>query len=66
MAIIQHRRGTTADWERNKDIVLERGEIGIQFCDDSSVILKVGDGLTTYEHLKDLTIPGYATEDAVN
>lgn len=66
MAIIQHRRGTTADWERNKDLVLERGEIGVQFCVDSSVILKVGDGLTTYEHLKDLTIPGYATEDTVN
>lgn len=66
MAIIQHRRGTTADWERCKDLVLEAGEIGVQFCTDKSVILKVGDGSTTYENLKGLSIPGYAKEASID
>ena len=64
--IVQHRRGSTADWERCKDLVLKAGEIGIQYCTGSSVILKVGDGQTTYENLKDLTIPGYAKEASVD
>lgn len=66
MAIIQHRRGTTADWERCKDLVLARGEIGVQYCTDKSVIIKVGDGETTYENLKDLTIPGYAKQASID
>lgn len=66
MAIIQHRRGTTADWERCKDLVLAAGELGIQYCTDKSVIIKVGDGETTYENLKDLTIPGYAKQASID
>ena len=41
--IVQHRRGTTADWEWYSNFVLEEGEIAIQYCPDNTVILKVGD-----------------------
>lgn len=65
MAILQHRRGTTAAWERNKDLRLRRGEIGVEFCDNGTVVLKVGDGDHTYEELGYIKVPGYATEDAI-
>ena len=66
MAIIKHRRGTTTDWERCKDLILEYGELGLQFCEDKSVIIKVGDGETPYENLKDIKIPGYAKEVSID
>lgn len=66
MAIVQHRRGTTADWKRCKDLVLLAGELGVQYCEDGSVIIKIGDGKTTYENLKDLAIPGYAKEASID
>lgn len=66
MATIKHIRGTTADWERCKDLVLEYGEIGLQYCVDKSVIIKVGDGETTYENLNNIKVPGYATESYVD
>ena len=62
MAIIQHKRGSTQDWKNNKDLILRAGEIGVQYCEDKSVIIKVGDGKTTYENLKSLSIPGYVKE----
>lgn len=64
--IVQHRRGTTADWERCQDLILNAGEIGVQFCIDKSVIIKVGDGVTPYKDLGHLSIPGYAKEASID
>jgi hypothetical protein len=45
---IQLRRGTTAEWEANKNTVPYEGEP----CYDLDLkILKIGDGVTTYENL---------------
>jgi hypothetical protein len=48
--ITQHRRGTTDEWLKNKDIVIADGEIVIEECGDH-VKFKVGDGVTTFEKL---------------
>lgn len=54
-SIIQHRRGTTADWEAYKDwFILEEGEIGVEFRTEDT-ILKVGDGKTVYKDLKSIS-----------
>lgn len=54
-SIIQHRRGTTADWEAYKDwFILEEGEIGVEFRTEDT-ILKVGDGKTVYKDLKGIS-----------
>jgi hypothetical protein len=47
--VFQFRRGTTAEWELNKDIVPAAGEP----CYDLDLgSLKIGDGKTTYANLK--------------
>lgn len=47
--IFQFRRDTTEVWKLNKDVVPEAGEP----CYDLDLgILKIGDGVTTYENLK--------------
>jgi hypothetical protein len=55
---IQHRRGTTAEWNFNGgSVILGRGEYGIEFYDNSSpfagleVGFKVGDGVTPWSQL---------------
>lgn len=36
------RSGTTAEWEQWKNAALQPGEIGIEFCEDNTVKMKVG------------------------
>lgn len=55
-SIVQHRRGTTADWEQYKDVVLKEGEISVEFCEDGTALLKVGNGVDTYENLQDVGV----------
>lgn len=47
--VFQFRRGTTAEWEANKNIVPAAGEPCFNLTTGT---LKIGDGVTTYENLK--------------
>lgn len=50
--IIQHRRGTTEQWElMGENIIPLRGELVIELCSDSHHNLKIGDGEHTYNEL---------------
>ncbi len=42
---------TTAEWETNKTKVLPKGFLGIEFTEDDKTLLKVGDGVKTWEAL---------------
>lgn len=48
--IIQVRRDTTANWVRNKDVIPAAGE---PCLDTDKGTVKYGDGVTTYENLKE-------------
>ena len=63
--IVQHRRGTTADWEQYSNFILEEGEIAIQYCPDNTVILKVGDGRTPYAELKSISAATENLDDII-
>lgn len=65
-SIVQHRRGTTAEWEQYKDIVLKEGEISVEFCDDGTALLKVGDGVRAYSDLKDIGVSREKIEEIIN
>ena len=52
--ITQHRRGTTDEWQQNKDLVIADGELVIEECGDH-VKIKVGDGVSTFEELPYIT-----------
>ena len=52
--IIQHRRGTTAEWAEI-DLVPAQGEIVIEECDNGSVKIKIGDGTTKFSELNYIT-----------
>ena len=45
------RNDTQTEWEANKDKILLKGELGIEFADGKAKV-KVGDGTTTWENLK--------------
>ena len=62
-SIVQHRRGTQAAWEKNANLVLKDGEIGVQFNDDGTTVLKVGDGTTPYKELKSITADSMTTTE---
>lgn len=46
------RNDSTAKWLENKDQVLLKGELGIEFEADGGVKIKIGDGTKTWEQLE--------------
>lgn len=56
--IFQLRRDTTANWQANKDTIPAEGE---PCFDLDTGILKIGDGVTSYENLKELNGDATAT-----
>lgn len=50
MDIVQHIYGTTEEWAEN-DIVLCKGELGIEKTNDGETRIKVGDGITPWSQL---------------
>lgn len=49
------RNDSAANWLENKDQVLLKGEVGIEFQDDGSLMIKVGDGTGTWESLSQIS-----------
>ena len=49
------RNDSTANWEAHSNVVLYKGEIGIEFLTDNSVKMKVGDGVKTWAELDYVT-----------
>lgn len=45
------RNDSTANWLTSKDVVLLKGEVGIEFLADGKVKMKIGDGTLTWEQL---------------
>lgn len=45
------RNDSTANWLNNLDQVLLKGEVGIEFLENGSVKMKIGDGAKTWEQL---------------
>lgn len=45
------RNGTAAEWLANKDVVLHKAEVGVEFPESGKARFKIGDGVTTWEHL---------------
>lgn len=45
------KNDTSLNWLQNKNHVLERGEVGIEFTDNDKVKVKIGDGTATWEEL---------------
>lgn len=52
--IVQHRRGTTEQWQQS-DIIPDDGEIVIERCDDQTSHIKLGDGKNTFANLPYIT-----------
>ena len=48
--ITQHRRGTTAEWLQSNAVIAD-GELVVEFLDDGTTKLKVGDGHSTFSEL---------------
>lgn len=46
------RNDSTANWLKNKDQVLLKGELGVEFEADGDVKIKIGDGAKTWEQLE--------------
>ena len=50
--IVQHRRGTSAQWASKDTIIPMEGELVIEIDEESSLHkLKIGDGIHTYSEL---------------
>ena len=50
--IVQHRRGTAAQWASKDTIIPMEGELVIEIDEESSLHkLKIGDGIHTYSEL---------------
>jgi hypothetical protein len=64
-SIVQHRRGTTADWALYEDFILLEGELSVQFCEDGTALLKVGDGVTPYKNLKGISASAENVDDII-
>ena len=45
------RNDTTAKWQEHSDVVLLKGEIGIEFEESGNVKMKVGDGVNSWSNL---------------
>ena len=45
------RNDSTANWLANKDQVLKRGEVGIEFDEKGKTKIKIGNGTATWENL---------------
>ena len=45
------RNDSTANWQANSDVVLMKGEMGIEFTDAGETKMKLGDGLKTWAQL---------------
>lgn len=45
------RNDSTANWNAASDVVLLRGEVGIEFTDDGKAKIKIGDGATSWASL---------------
>ena len=45
------RNDSTANWQANSNVVLMKGEIGIEFTDNGETKMKLGDGLKTWAAL---------------
>ena len=45
------RNDTTANWEAHSDVVLLKGEAGIEFMSDGKIKIKYGDGVTEWKNL---------------
>ena len=58
--IVQHRRGTSEQWDTALDTVILDGEIVIERSSDGYTRLKVGNGENTYAELPYINIPGSA------
>lgn len=54
--IVQHRRGTTADW-LELDLVPYEGELVIEECDDGTCKCKIGNGSSKFSELSYLSDP---------
>lgn len=60
MVTIVLRHNTTAGWEKNKNIILNKGELGIEFiANDKSPKLKIGNGRYSWDKLPyfDINLP---------
>lgn len=45
------RNDSTANWQANSDVVLMKGEMGVEFTDAGETKMKLGDGLKTWAQL---------------
>lgn len=45
------RNDSTANWQANSDVVLMKGEMGVEFTDAGKTKMKLGDGLKTWAQL---------------
>lgn len=60
MVTIALRHNTTEGWEKNKNIILNKGELGIEFiADDKSPKIKIGNGRYSWDKLPyfDINLP---------
>lgn len=46
------RHDSTANWKASENVVLLKGELGLEFLEDDTVRLKIGDGKTSWKELK--------------
>lgn len=46
------RHDSTANWNANGDVVLLKAELGLEFLEDDTVRIKIGDGVTPWKNLK--------------
>ena len=45
------RHDSTANWNANKNVVLLKGELGLEFLENKQVKIKIGDGETAWDKL---------------
>lgn len=48
---VVYRNDTTANWTAHADVVLLKGEAGVEFLDNGQVKIKIGDGVKTWAEL---------------
>lgn len=46
------RNDSSENWKANENVILARGEMGLEFLDDGTVKAKFGDGVTSWKMLK--------------
>ena len=62
--IVQHRRGTTEEWN-NSPIIPYEGELVIEECDDGTRRAKIGDGKHIFKHLSYVDVSSEAAVEAL-